>query len=534
MDTLHDAPVTDKKNIVFVEHPVENKGIVPSLDAEQSSIVRDKEFWKPGEGFILIPDRKQIAEEIRDLSTEQIADVIHADMQALRDIQNKLRIEDITGLLNMHGLRQEAKLLAQEKGREASPFMVYMLDLNNMKSIKEGNEDRARAYLQHMANVLRIATNGSGILANPHGSDEFVIINGDTNEEQALEMRKRIAEVNQRELEKLPPENPLNEVKQTHAIEAAVGYAVAEWKESELDVMRGGDKRWISDIIADRVASTLDRADESMYIHKDQLKKKSSETSTLIGNETRRSAQPTDSQRHLWNKADKYEDPLTKDQVLDLIRGKSQEDIVDIIERTKLKVRELQVLLTTDEMTDLYNRAGLRWKAMEMLPDLIRNDTPFTVLVGDIDHLKDLNDKYSHETGDAAISLVGQCLGNEIRAGAFAAHPYGDELIAVLPDTTIEESGKVIGRVDTAIAQELSQTTFSDRLHQVTDIVIGASFGITQWTPNEQDKERIKNASPETLGAVVGSILLREITKAAIDMQVNKKKKKQKEKEKLV
>src|SRR6185369_1973864 len=201
---------------------------------------------------------------------------------------------------NMNGLRQEAKLFAQERGREGKPFMVYLCDLNNMKSIKEGDEDRARAYLQHFTNVIQKATNGSAILANPHGSDEFVIINSDTSEEQALEMRKRIAEVNKTELENLPPGNPLNQVKQTHAIEAAVGYAVASWKESELDIMKGGDKRWISDIIADRVASTLDLADESMYIHKDELKKKTAEDKTLIGNETRRGSQPTNSRRHLW------------------------------------------------------------------------------------------------------------------------------------------------------------------------------------------------------------------------------------------
>ncbi len=510
---------------------LQNKGIVTSLDYEQSSIVRDKEFWKPGEGFILIPDREQIGLEIKDLSTEQIADVIHSDMLMLRDVQEKLRIEDVTGLLNMQGLRQEAKLFAQEKGREGKPFMIYLCDLNNMKSIKEGNEDRARAYLQHFTNVLHKATNGSGILANPHGSDEFVIITGDTSEEQALEMRKRIAEVNQRELENLPHENPLSEVKQTHAIEAAVGYSIAGWKDTELDIMKSGDKRYISDIIADRITTTLDDADTSMYIHKDELKKKTAETSALIGNETRRSVQPTDSQRHLWNKADKYEEPLSKEQVLALIEGKPQEDIVDIIEKTKLRIRELQVLLTTDEMTDLYNRAGLRWKAMEMLPDLIRNDTSFTVLVGDVDNLKKLNDEYSHETGDAAISLVGHCLGDAIRAQDMAAHPYGDELIAILADTTPEEAAEVVLRVDSSVDRELSQTTFADRLHHVTNVKVGASFGMAQWNPNEVDKERINNASPETLGAVVGSILLREITNASIDMQINKKQNKEKKKE---
>ena len=528
MDTLTIAPVDTSTKGVTKEF-----SSVAPFDIEQSSIVRDKEFWTPGEGFILVPDRVQIAAEIKDLSSDQTAEVIHRDMLTLRDVQEKLRIEDITGLLNMNGLRQEAKLFAQERGREGKPFMVYLCDLNNMKSIKEGDEDRARAYLQHFTNVIQKATNGSAILANPHGSDEFVIINSDTSEEQALEMRKRIAEVNKTELENLPPGNPLNQVKQTHAIEAAVGYAVASWKESELDIMKGGDKRWISDIIADRVASTLDLADESMYVHKDELKKRATEAKTLIGNETRRGSQPTNSKRHLWYKADKYEEPLTKEQVFALIEGKPQQDIVDIIEKTKLRVRELQVLLTTDEMTDLYNRAGLRWKAMEMLPDLIRNDTPFTVLVGDIDHLKDLNDQYSHETGDAAISLVGRCLGDAIRAQDMASHPYGDELIAILTDTTPEEAAEVVRRVDSTVDRELSQTTFADRLHEITDIKIGATFGMVQWVPNEEDKKRIIAATPETLGAVVGSILLREITNASIDMQINKKKKKEEEKKKL-
>ncbi|WP_372622345.1 diguanylate cyclase [Falsiroseomonas sp.] len=93
-----------------------------------------------------------------------------------------------------------------------------------------------------------------------------------------------------------------------------------------------------------------------------------------------------------------------------------------------------------DELTGLQNRRFLE----EMLPRLVahaeRRGAPIAVLMLDLDHFKQVNDRYGHATGDAVLREVGALLLARLRRMDMACRYGGEELLVVMPDCTAQEA----------------------------------------------------------------------------------------------
>ena len=68
---------------------------------------------------------------------------------------------------------------------------------------------------------------------------------------------------------------------------------------------------------------------------------------------------------------------------------------------------ELQAMARTDELTGLYNRAGIVSARESMTADRPRT---VAVLMADLDHLKQINDTFGHHEGDIALRSVADIL----------------------------------------------------------------------------------------------------------------------------
>jgi len=89
---------------------------------------------------------------------------------------------------------------------------------------------------------------------------------------------------------------------------------------------------------------------------------------------------------------------------------------------------------TTDALTSLANqRFGLTHAARE-LARAKRHRKPVTIMVGDLDGLKAINDTYGHRAGDVALRRVGQCMQGSLRSYDVCARYGGDEFLVVLSD----------------------------------------------------------------------------------------------------
>ncbi|MFZ7104175.1 MAG: GGDEF domain-containing protein [Peptococcaceae bacterium] len=111
---------------------------------------------------------------------------------------------------------------------------------------------------------------------------------------------------------------------------------------------------------------------------------------------------------------------------------------------------EAYLLMYKDLATGLFNRNY--WEHIKSQMIKPPGSIPYSIIIIDIDNLKDLNDKQGHLQGDKAIKIVGSAIKEGIRDNDIAIHYGGDEYLIILPDTKEEGARKVIRRIRTEIA----------------------------------------------------------------------------------
>jgi diguanylate cyclase (GGDEF)-like protein len=89
----------------------------------------------------------------------------------------------------------------------------------------------------------------------------------------------------------------------------------------------------------------------------------------------------------------------------------------------------------TDALTGLPNRRSLQDTLRRMLAQAGRSVEPLAAIALDLDHFKQINDRYGHEKGDDVLAAVGPLLNESIRASDFAARAGGEEFCILLPGT---------------------------------------------------------------------------------------------------
>jgi diguanylate cyclase (GGDEF)-like protein len=121
----------------------------------------------------------------------------------------------------------------------------------------------------------------------------------------------------------------------------------------------------------------------------------------------------------------------------------------------------------TDALTGLPNRRSLQDTVRRMLAQASRSVEPLAAVVLDLDHFKQINDRYGHEKGDDVLAAVGQLLSDAIRTSDFAARAGGEEFCILLPGTdevgaeTVAEKLRVgISRLDVPGIEEAVTGSF--------------------------------------------------------------------------
>ncbi len=97
---------------------------------------------------------------------------------------------------------------------------------------------------------------------------------------------------------------------------------------------------------------------------------------------------------------------------------------------------ELSALASTDALTGLPNRRQFDATLHKEWYRALRDATPLSLLMIDVDHFKPLNDRFGHQVGDAFLALIGRTIRDNVRrAGDMAARYGGEEFAVVLPGT---------------------------------------------------------------------------------------------------
>lgn len=113
--------------------------------------------------------------------------------------------------------------------------------------------------------------------------------------------------------------------------------------------------------------------------------------------------------------------------------------------------QHLAHMATEDPLTRLLNRRGLEDALHISLARAARAGTPTAAIMVDIDHFKQVNDSFGHETGDQVLRAVASSLQRVTRAVDVVARTGGEEFLLILPDTDVAAARVLAERIRCAI-----------------------------------------------------------------------------------
>ena len=156
----------------------------------------------------------------------------------------------------------------------------------------------------------------------------------------------------------------------------------------------------------------------------------------------------------------------------------------------------LYEVATTDMLTKLKSRLFFQTSLGEERERAVKNNLPLSLVMFDIDHFKDLNDKYGHVCGDMVLKNFGKIILEKIRQIDIASRFGGEEFVLILPETAIEEAHRIAERIRKSI-EELKL----DYNGEIINITL--SGGVTQFLPYI-DKE---NRDPKGTAGLARSLV---------------------------
>ncbi len=155
---------------------------------------------------------------------------------------------------------------------------------------------------------------------------------------------------------------------------------------------------------------------------------------------------------------------------------------------------ELLRLSSTDPLTGIANRRVLMEVLEEEYSRARRYGHRLSVLMLDLDHFKDVNDRYGHATGDSVLREFTQIVMPEIRANDCFARMGGEEFVVLLPESDLGAARQLAERLRRAVATKLfnsPQGAFG----------VTVSIGVAMLTDNDASPEHLINRADRCLYA---------------------------------
>jgi diguanylate cyclase (GGDEF)-like protein len=137
--------------------------------------------------------------------------------------------------------------------------------------------------------------------------------------------------------------------------------------------------------------------------------------------------------------------------------------------------REIEIQLErqahTDPLTSLLNRRGWIRQSDMLVAQARRHGHTVGILMIDLDHFKQVNDRYGHEAGDRALMLLGKCMAKAMRESDVCGRLGGEEFALLLPHVNEATATALDSRL-----RALFQSTTSQHMGITLNFSSGLAF----------------------------------------------------------
>lgn len=153
-------------------------------------------------------------------------------------------------------------------------------------------------------------------------------------------------------------------------------------------------------------------------------------------------------------------------------------DNARLVADLKAKTSQLERQSREDPLTGLSNRRGFFEKLRAQLSRADRYDFPLSIAMADIDHFKEVNDRYGHPFGDRVLYRAAQLLRQQSRCVDILCRYGGEEFALALPGADIREASATCERIRQAFERHAWQRMGSG-------LVIRISIGVAERAPGQ-------------------------------------------------
>jgi diguanylate cyclase (GGDEF)-like protein len=148
---------------------------------------------------------------------------------------------------------------------------------------------------------------------------------------------------------------------------------------------------------------------------------------------------------------------------------------------------EIRTLSRHDGLTGVFNHASIVGELAAEIERAKRYDSPFSVILFDVDDFKLVNDRCGHLAGDQVLKSVTKTMKENLRSIDRLGRYGGEEFLVILPETDIDKARLVAERLRVAVAGAVIDDG-DDRIH------VTVSAGLASYAPGLLENDLIKKA----------------------------------------
>ena len=169
---------------------------------------------------------------------------------------------------------------------------------------------------------------------------------------------------------------------------------------------------------------------------------------------------------------------------------KSLEQSKSQIEKLRSHLAEAQEMGMRDPLTALSNRRYFDTSLERELTDAQARGAPLSLVMGDIDNFKKINDLFGHQIGDEILKMFARVLTDNVHSRDTVARYGGEEFAIILPETRLESAKQLTERMRSQVeGMELAVSESGQEIGKVT-----ASFGVAELGAADDAEALIQRA----------------------------------------